>query len=620
MKWAELLEKEIPQELYAEIQVQMGACASIIQGKDALISEFLMQLRRKDEEYVRALKQQSDDIDSLMTKIRKAYKDIQAEYDKELDSIDDAYLEERDKLIQDHIDEVDGMFDTRRTREVHYKESKQKREEQYQKEIDELISKGADRYNKLKIELEMNIQTLKQQLEEIRATYQLNTEKLDYNYRVLTELDVEKNAELARFKRRLTKLKDQLNHFMSRYHELSTVDAKTNAELTEDYRRLTQKYKDLQAKFRHFEVADTAKFEELWHMHEEEAKDLVDKVLKADKIISEQQLGWVWRPPDLDSLTSRHGTAGGGGGGDGGGPKLGDDAEADLDEEEQDMLKQKRRISGVKIRAMLKMLAAEAGFLVQKEVEDSIKELPDSDAELSRAETMLRALGVKSEDKVSSLLTYFFLPPGTAAGASKLNATQKQKTNTLGFMQADKKDDAQNQNADEEEFEQLWVSTDMPDEIQELRTMIKPEDVVSAVKAFMEDSADQMPLGKTRGADGGANTGAIKRKLKHMRSYWQQLSQVVSDESVSVWKQLEADATKYKEILERRSSTIQSVEALATRNAELKKLLNQYLGDRNNDFFQVPPAQTMKIKPVLAATAKNRNNRPSSPTLMSKTH
>lgn len=37
-------------------------------------------------------------------------------------------------------------------------------------------------------------------MEEIRATYQLNTEKLDYNYRVLTELDVEKNAELARYK------------------------------------------------------------------------------------------------------------------------------------------------------------------------------------------------------------------------------------------------------------------------------------------------------------------------------------------------------------------------------------------------------------------------------------
>jgi hypothetical protein len=73
--------------------------------------------------------------------------------------------------------------------------------------VEDLITSGADQYNKLKIELEMNIQALKQQLEEIRATYQLNTEKLDYNYRVLTELDVEKNAELARYKRRLNKLK-----------------------------------------------------------------------------------------------------------------------------------------------------------------------------------------------------------------------------------------------------------------------------------------------------------------------------------------------------------------------------------------------------------------------------
>merc|ERR1711939_542351 len=115
------------------------------------------------------------------------------------------------------------------------------------------------------------------------------------------ELDVEKNAELTRYKRRLTRLKDHLNHFVSRYNEMNAQDTKTNNELTEDYRRLTQKYRDLQAKFRHFEVADTQKYSEVWAMHEEEAKDLVDKLLKADKVITEQQLGWVWRSPELQS-------------------------------------------------------------------------------------------------------------------------------------------------------------------------------------------------------------------------------------------------------------------------------------------------------------------------------
>lgn len=54
-------------------------------------------------------------------------------------------------------------------------------------------------------------QTLEQQLEEMRATYQLNTEKLEYNYRVLTERDMENSATLSHQKRKLTKLKDALS-------------------------------------------------------------------------------------------------------------------------------------------------------------------------------------------------------------------------------------------------------------------------------------------------------------------------------------------------------------------------------------------------------------------------
>ena len=45
-----------------------------------------------------------------------------------------------------------------------------------------MFVKDGEEYNKLKIKLENDVQTLERQLEEMRATYQLNTEKLDYNY------------------------------------------------------------------------------------------------------------------------------------------------------------------------------------------------------------------------------------------------------------------------------------------------------------------------------------------------------------------------------------------------------------------------------------------------------
>ena len=215
---------------------------------------------------------------------------MQGEYEKELLAIDEAYSDERERTIGECVAEIDSLFEHRKSKELFYKETKQKREDQYQRDMDDLITKGASQYNKLKIELEMNIQTLKQQLEEIRATYQLNTEKLDYNYRVLTELDVEKNAELARYKKRIAKLKDQMSTLVSKYTEARAADQKTNSELTDDYRNLTRKYKDLQAKFRHFEVSDTNKYDEVWTMHEDEAKDLVDRLLKADKIIVEYVL------------------------------------------------------------------------------------------------------------------------------------------------------------------------------------------------------------------------------------------------------------------------------------------------------------------------------------------
>ena len=69
----------------------------------------------------------------------------------------------------------------------------------------------------------------------------------------------------------------------------------------------------MQSKFRHFELADTTKYDEMWAMHEDEAKDMVDKLLKADKIISEQILGWQWRAPDrnaLQQIIGKHGNIG----------------------------------------------------------------------------------------------------------------------------------------------------------------------------------------------------------------------------------------------------------------------------------------------------------------------
>ena len=74
----------------------------------------------------------------------------------------------------------------------------------------------------------------------------------------------------------------------------------------------------------------------------------------------------------------------------------------------------------------------------------------------------------------------------------------------------------------------------------------------------------------------------------------------MNDDSVAVWRQLEQDSINAKEMLEKRAGAIREVDALTKQNAELKSLLNHYLGDNvTNAAYRVPPAQVQCHPPAL---------------------
>ena len=59
-----------------------------------LIGEFRAELKGKDEEYVKSLKQQGEDITQL-TRACEQYQDLQREYASELGQIEEAFMRER---------------------------------------------------------------------------------------------------------------------------------------------------------------------------------------------------------------------------------------------------------------------------------------------------------------------------------------------------------------------------------------------------------------------------------------------------------------------------------------------------------------------------------------------
>ncbi|CAM9539637.1 unnamed protein product [Pylaiella littoralis] len=481
MRWAELLEENMPQELHRNIEEQKAACAEIVGSK-------------------------AEDVEELLERMRTEFKELQArrydfqfstrwalceEYEVELEAVEEVSLQEREAMLATNKAEVDDLFERRREMELTYMETKQKRQEQYQAEIEALLTRDGEEHTKLKIKLETDIQTLEQQLEEMRATYQLNTEKLEYNYRVLTERDMENSATLSHQKRKLTKLKDALSGLVQRYQETDTRDKKRNEELTEEFRRITKQYNDMQAKFRHFEISDNNRYEQVWAMHREEVLEAITKVLQADEIIHQQQLGWEWKSPNMELLAELDvnsvaaakagrglaGVAGGAGtagasGAGGAGQSAGaivtsvagggsGDGEGE-DEDDPVRQAQATKVSGTRVKAVLRLLSQEAGFLVDPGVKEALDAMTTDEAQLVSAVSMLKALGVEEQSDIEELLRYFF--------GSDVTEPDTENIPTMAAFRA------------------LGLDPDRePEALKVLLTIIQPDNVVSAIHSFVKD-------------------------------------------------------------------------------------------------------------------------------------
>jgi len=178
-----------------------------------------------------------------------------------------------------------------------------------------------------------------------------------------------------------------------------------------------------------------------------------------------------------------------------------------------------------------------------------------------------KALGVKTEERLNRLVNYFF---------------KEKVADVTQFT------DSRDETEDDYESE-LILLLNSSEDVAELRDMIKPEDVIAAVKTYIEDiNVESGPVGSSSVGGSKATQEEIRvaqKRLASMRNYWVQLSQIVNDETVSVWHQLEKDCQSLREMLSKRATSIAEVDALSVQNAELKSLLNQYLGEQQKYIF-----------------------------------
>lgn len=133
------------------------------------------------------------------------YKTFQKTLNQEFDQIERAFVEERTDLLHRHNNEIESLLVKRRENERKFMEERGERMEDHIYQLEQLRIHDAEEYNLVKIKLETDVKVLEQQLQQMRGTYQLNTEKLEYNFQVLKKREEENGTILSSQKRKIAR-------------------------------------------------------------------------------------------------------------------------------------------------------------------------------------------------------------------------------------------------------------------------------------------------------------------------------------------------------------------------------------------------------------------------------
>lgn len=125
-------------------------------------------------------------------------------------------------------------------------------------------------------------------MEDMKAVYKLNEEKLQFNLIVLRQRALVLNKTSKVMKKRSQKEKEKEYKQRQEFLDDQKTFQMDNARLTEEYVRFTRWFKDTQQKYENFEKSDEKRIKEIWAMHDTDARNLVQKIMHADRVIHVQ--------------------------------------------------------------------------------------------------------------------------------------------------------------------------------------------------------------------------------------------------------------------------------------------------------------------------------------------
>ncbi|NXX38231.1 DRC1 protein, partial [Tricholaema leucomelas] len=561
-KWALAKEMEIPQELWQLLNQQQEQCTLLLEEKNKLISHLKQELKNKDEQYMEAIKKQSEDIHLLLERMEEQTRFMLKTYRHKLLQIEKAFELERRQLLDSNRKKWDKAIQAHNTQQLEYLHARMRKVKEIEKQLSQLQAQDEEEYNSMKIQLESDVQNLEKQLQQVKAIYQLNQEKLEYNLLVLKKQDEENMILKSKQKRKINRLHSLLNNLRTKLANQEKQFGEEKQSLAAYCESIRAHYKAVQRRMRHFAAVEAEKFLGVWLMNEKEAKGLMRKALDADRIIHTQLLGLPWQEPHHWFLNNV---------GPLGCPKekrMATELAAEILTVEsgegrkgstgkaEDRVTPLRNVDKKTAKRILELVRDESGFLVASNWLKPLQTLKRHKSTLMKLDSIFAALKIDSEDDLYQLLDFFLKykaqgmtlsqvgPPGYIIEVPWVQERES-RTYPEGKASQDSPggEDVMDPAEDREEGESGWQKDKLKSPWSSLGTLpplsFHADDVLKILKAFVRDR------NKPREKCGSAKKALQVRDSSKDGEYWEALAHVIPEPTLKLWDALAAALEGY---------------------------------------------------------------------------
>lgn len=568
--WDNLLHNEkgtsSPLEFEKEITQLKHECDNIVAMKTAYIQELEQEVMKRDHEYVNKIAAQSDQIDTFVKQMRSQEESIRQKINTELQNVQSAFEQERSAQAIQIEREVKQMSSKRQERETFLMKEIEQMANEQRDQLEKIRQDNAEEYMAVRTEFEMKLQAAQKQYEDSVAEYHFSLEQLDYNFRVLQENDEEHEEKVKMQAKKMVRQRDCIRALKRRYDADVLKFKKENTEITKDYKRIAQSYRELQNRFRNVAYTDFNAFREVWNLNEKRLHEYVLKILEADRVIMEQQLGKLVKEPDPEVLkrwiigTDEFEDL----------TKTPQAPAEDLDQNNANQIKESGFLANKQLSEPLehlwRLVSNEVGFLVDDRVKNLIgidPNAPENQTDMIRVDLLLQDLGITQAEDIEQLLSYF------------LRDTEFGELETPGF--------------------------------------VRPHEVLEGLRKFVEAyhptvQQTQNNLFAQISRDATQNTSSevarailqlqqkMKKQLKDQRKFYEKKTEVVTEEMWRLWNATFKGMQRYVKELEERGKLIDETDRLKQQNNEFEMLLSQYLQSEDNDRLVYAPAETVDFQ------------------------